>query len=168
MTLVLSILTVIPILEKKSLRILVWFSRSWGILAIKMISSAQRRILMTILVRVGMTQATFSSQSCNLSMYMPKRVWDKGQPYLTPILQLISFDHPSVFLNLTITLSYILIVGALNLRGTFISSNLFQRFFLGTMSNDFLKSTKQQKRLVLVLWNFSAMILKVTGWSTVE
>jgi hypothetical protein len=36
------------------------------------------------------------------------------------------------------------------------------------VSKAFLKSTKQQKRLVLVLWNSSAMILKVTRWSTVE
>src|ERR1700689_2057823 len=98
-------------------------------------------------------------------MYMPKRVGDKGQPCLTLILQLISFDQPSMFLNLEITFSYILIATTLNLRGNFISSNLFQRFFLGTMSKAFLKSTKQQKRLVLVLRNSSAMILKVTRWS---
>jgi hypothetical protein len=46
--------------------------------------------------------------------------------------------------------------------------NIFQRFFLGTMSKDFLKSTTQQKILVLVLWNSFAMILKVIRWSTVE
>jgi hypothetical protein len=123
---------------------------------------------MTIPVSVGLTQPFFSKHSSNLSMYMPKRVGDKGQPCLTPILQLISFDQPSMFLSLAITFSYILIAAALNSRDTFISSNLFQRFFLGTMSKAFLKSTKQQKRLVLVLWNSSAMIIKVTRWSTVE
>jgi hypothetical protein len=123
---------------------------------------------MTIPVRVGLIQPSFSKHSSNLSMYMPKRVGDKGQPCLTLILQLISFDQPSVFLNLAIMFSYILIAATLNSRGTFISSNLFQRFFLGTMSKDFIKSTKQQKRLVLVLQNSFAMILKVTRWSTIE
>jgi hypothetical protein len=123
---------------------------------------------MTIPVRVGSTQLIFSNQSSNLSMYMPKMVGDKGQLCLTSILQLISFDQRSVFLNLAIMFSYIRIAVALNLRGTFISSSLFQRFFLGTMSKSFLKSTKQQKRLVLVLRNSFAMILKVTRWSTVE
>jgi hypothetical protein len=147
MTLVLSILTVMPILKQKSLRILSWFSRSWGLLAIGMISLALRRRLMTILVRVGSTHLLFSKQSSNLSMYMPKRLGDKGQPCLTPILLLIYFNHPSVFLNLAIMFSYILIASALNSRSTFISSNLFLRFFLGTMSKDFLNSTKQQKSI---------------------
>jgi hypothetical protein len=56
----------------------------------------------------------FSKQSSNLSIYIPKRVGDKGQPCLTMIFQLISFDYPSMFLNLAITFSYILIVAALN------------------------------------------------------
>jgi len=122
---------------------------------------------MTIPVTVVLTQLASSKQSSNLSMYMPKRVGDKGQPCLTPILQLIYFNQPSVFLNLEITFSYSLIASSLNSKGTFISSNLFQRFFLGTMSNAFLNSTKQQKRLVLVLQNSSAMILKVTILPTI-
>jgi hypothetical protein len=36
------------------------------------------------------------------------------------------------------------------------------------MSKDFIKSTKQNKILVLVLQNSSAMILKVKIWSKVE
>jgi hypothetical protein len=168
MTLVLSVLKIIPILEKKSLRILSWFSRSWGLLSIRTISSTLIRILMTIPVRVVPTQPYFSNHSCNLSMYMPKRVGDKGHPCLNLILQLISFDHPSVFLNIAIMFSYILIATTLNLRGTFISSNLFQNFFLGTMSKYFLKLRKQQNKLVLVLRNSSGMILKVTIWSTIE
>ena len=123
---------------------------------------------MTILVRVGPIQPSFSKQSSNLSMYMPKRVGEKGQPCLTLIFHLISFDQHLVFLNLAITFSYILIATTLNSRGTFISSNLFQRFFPGTMSKVFLKSTKKQKRLVLVLRNSFSMILKVTRWSTIE
>ena len=122
---------------------------------------------MTIPVRVGPKQPSFSKQSSNLSMYMPKRVGDKGQPCFTPILELISFDQPSMF-YLTIMFPYILISTSLNSRDTFISSNLLQSFFLGTMSKDFLKSTKQQNILVLVLHNSFAMILKVTIWSTFE
>jgi hypothetical protein len=99
---------------------------------------------------------------------MSKRVGDKGQPCLTPILQLISFDHPSAFLNLEITFSYNLIVATLNLKGTFVSFNLSQSFFLGIVIKRFLKSTKHQKILVLVLWKSFVMILKVTIWSTVE
>jgi len=150
MTLILSVLTIIPILDQQSLRILSLFSISWGLLAIRTILSAYRRRFMTILARVGPTQPSFSKKSSNLSMYMPKRIGDKGQPCLIPILNLIYFDHPLVFLNLEIMFSYILIATSLNLRGTFISSNLFQRFFLETMSKVFLKSSKQQKRLILV------------------
>jgi len=123
---------------------------------------------MTIPLRLGPTQPTFSKHSSNLSAYMPKGVGDKGQPYLTPILQLISFDQPSLFLNLAITFSYILIATTLNSRGTFIYSILFKSFFQGTMTKDFLKSTKQQGRLVLVLRNSFEMMLTVTIWSTVE
>jgi hypothetical protein len=106
---------------------------------------------MTIQQDIGSTQPTSSKQPSNLSMYMPKKVGDKGQPCLTPILQLIYSDHPSVFLNLEITFSYNLIAVALNSKGTFSSSNLFQRLVLGTMSKYFLKSMKQQRRLVLLL-----------------
>jgi hypothetical protein len=88
-------------------------------------------------MRVGLTQPTSSKHSSNLSMYMPKRVGDRGQPYLTPILKLISFDQPLVFLNLAITFSYNLTTIALNLKGTFISSNIFQRLDLGIMSKIF-------------------------------
>src|ERR1700678_331614 len=100
---------------------------------------------MTIPMRIGFIQPVFSKKSFNMSMYMQKMVGDKGQPCLTSILQLISFDQPLVFLNLEIMFSYILIATTLNSRDTFISSNLFQRFFLGIMSKAFLKSMKQQK-----------------------
>jgi hypothetical protein len=92
--------------------------------------------------QVGPTQRASSKQSSNLSMYMPKRVGNKGQPYLNPILWLISSDHPSVFLNMEIMFSYKFITVVVNSKGTFSSSNLSQSFFLGTMSKYFLKSTK--------------------------
>jgi hypothetical protein len=101
-------------------------------------------------------------------MYIPKTVGGKGQPCLTPILQLISSNHPSVFLNMEIIFSYNLVATSLDLKDTFISSKLSQTFFLGTTSKVFLESTKQQQKMVLVLWNSSAIILKVTRWSTVE
>jgi hypothetical protein len=113
---------------------------------------------MIIPVRVESTQLASSKQSSNLSMYMPKMVEHKEQPCLTPILQLISFDQPSMFLNLTITFSYNLVVAVFNSKDTFISSNLSQRFFLIIASKAFLKSAKQQKKLVLVFHNSSAMI----------
>ena len=102
---------------------------------------------MTLPVKVGPTQLDFSKQSSNLSMYMPKRVGDKGQPCFTQILQLISFDQPLVFLNLAITISYILIATTLNSRGTFISSNLFQGIFPRNHVKNFSKVNKTTKKI---------------------
>ena len=78
-------------------------------------------------------------------------VGERGKPCLTLILHLIFFDHPSLVLNLIMKFSYNLIAAALNSKGTFSSSNVFHRLFLGTVSKAFLKSTKQQKRLDLSL-----------------
>ena len=66
------------------------------------------------------------------------------------------------------TFSYNLITTALNSKGTLSFSSLFHKLFLGTVSKDFLKSTKQQNRRDLLLWNSSAMILSVTRWSVVK
>src|ERR1700721_167525 len=99
---------------------------------------------------------------------MPNRVGERGKPCLTPMLHLISFDHPSLLFSLAITFSYNLIAAALNSRGTFSSSNLFQKLYLGTVSKAFLKSTKQQNKLDLSLRHSSAMILSVTRWYVVE
>ena len=99
---------------------------------------------------------------------MPNRVGERGQPCLTPILHLISFDHPSFLFNLAISFLYNLIAAALNSKGTFSSSNLFYTLFLGKASKAFLKSTKQQKRLDLSLRHYSTMILSVTRWSIVD
>ena len=84
------------------------------------------------------------------------------------MLHLISFNHPSFFLNLAMKFSYNLIATALNSKGTFSSYNMFHRLFLGTVSKAFLKSTKQQKRLDLSLRHSSTMILRVTRWYVVE
>ena len=99
---------------------------------------------------------------------MPKRVGERGKPCLTPILNLIFFYHPSLFSNLAMTLSYNIIVAAFNLKGTFSTTNLFHRLFLGTVSKSFLNSMKQQKRLDLSLRHSSTIILSVTRWSIVE
>jgi hypothetical protein len=99
---------------------------------------------------------------------MPKRIGDREQPCLTLILLLIYFNQPSLFLTLEITFSYNLTATTLNLKGTLSSSNLFHRLVLGTVSKDFLKSTKQQRRLILSLQHSSTMILKVTRYSIVK
>ena len=99
---------------------------------------------------------------------MPNKVGKRGKPCLNLLLHLISFNHPSLLLNLVMTFSYDLIAAALNLKGTFSSSNLFHRLFLGTVSKSFLKSTKQEKRLDLSLRHSSTIILSVTRWSIVE
>ena len=91
-----------------------------------------------------------------------------GKPCLTLILHFISFDHPSLLLNLEMTFSYNLIAAALNLKGTFSSYNLFHRLFLCTISKAFLKYTNKQKRLDLSLRHSSTMILSVRMWSVVE
>jgi len=101
-------------------------------------------------------------------MYMPKKVEDRGQTLLTPIFNLIYSDQPSMFLNLVITFSYNFIATILNSKVTFISSNLFQRLVLSTVSKYFLNSMKQYRRLVLLLRHSSVMILSVTRWFTVE
>ena len=99
---------------------------------------------------------------------MPNRVGERGKPCLTPILHLISFYHRLLLLNLEIKFSYNLIVAALNSKGTFSSSNLFHRLFLGIVSKSFLKSTKKQNILDLSLRQSTTMILSVTRWSGVE
>jgi hypothetical protein len=124
--------------------------------------------MITILVRVGSVQPTSSKQYYNLSMYMPKRVRDKGQPCLSPILQLISSYHPSVFLKLSMKFSYNLTTTSLSSEGVFLSSNLIQRLVLGTVSFVFLKSMKQQRRLGLLLQRSSIMIIIVTRWYAIE
>jgi len=108
--------------------------------------------------KVDSTQPASSKHPYDFPMYMPKRVGGMGQSYLNPIFQLISLNHPSVFLNLAISFSCNLIKVALNPKETFISSNLFQRLFHGTMSKVFLKSTKQHMRLVLLFWHSSTMM----------
>ena len=108
------------------------------------------------------------ASSKHLSSLSMKRVGESGHPCLTPILQLISFDHPYVLLNLAMSLSYILIATTLNSKGTFSSSNLFHKLFLGIVSKAFLKSTKQKKRLHLILWQSSTIILRVMRWYVVE
>ena len=75
---------------------------------------------------------------------------------------------PLIALKLAITFSYNLIAVSLSSKETFSSSNLFHRLFLGTVSKDFLNSTKQQKRLDLSLRNSSTMNLSVMRWSVVE
>ena len=99
---------------------------------------------------------------------MENRVGERGKPYLTPILHLIYFDHPSFLFNLEITFSYNLIATALSSKGTFSSSNLFHRLFLGTVLKAFLKPTKLKKGLDLSIWHSSTMILNVMRWSVVE
>ena len=134
--------------EKKSLKSISCLSRSDGHLVRRTISSAQKRWMMTILAKIVLAQPTSSKQT---SIKIPKRVGERGQPCLTSILHLIFFYHPSLVLNLVMTFSYNLIVMTLNSKGTFSSSNLFHRLFLGTVSKAFLKSTKQHKRLDLSL-----------------
>ena len=73
---------------------------------------------MTILDKVVLRKPP-SKQPSNLLMYMKKRVWDRVKPCLTPILHLISFDQPSLFLKLVIKLSYNLITTTLNSKRTF-------------------------------------------------
>src|ERR1700728_1960736 len=99
---------------------------------------------------------------------MPNRVGERGQPCLTLMLHLISFNHPSLLFSLAIRFSYNIIAVALNSRGTFSSSNLFQRLYLGTVSKAFIKSTKQQNKLDLSLLHSSALILSVTRSSVVK
>jgi hypothetical protein len=123
---------------------------------------------MTIPTRVVSTQLASSKQPANLLMYMSKRAGDKRQPCLTPRLQLIYFNQPSMFLNLAITFSYILISRTLNLKGTFSSSNPSQGLVLGIVSNNFLKSQKQHMKLLLLLQHFSTMIISITRWFTVK
>ena len=107
--------------------------------------------MMTIPTRIVPAQPASFKQPSSLSIEIPNRVGERGKPYLTPILHLISLDHPSLFLNLARTFSYNLIVAALNSKGTFNSSNLFHRLFLGTISKAFIKCMKQHKRLDLLL-----------------
>jgi hypothetical protein len=102
---------------------------------------------MTIPVRVGPTQPAFSKQSSNLSMYMPKRVGDKGQPCLTLILQLISFDQPSVFLNLAIMFSYILIATSLKLERHFYLFQPIPKVFPRNHVKIFSKVNKATKKI---------------------
>ena len=98
---------------------------------------------MAILANDMPTQQASFKQPSSLSMQIPKREREMGKPCLTPILQLMSFDQPLMFLNLAITFSYIFITTTLNLKGTIDSSNLFHKLFLGIVSKAFLKSTKQ-------------------------
>ena len=58
---------------------------------------------MTNPTNVMPTQPASSIYSTNLSIYFPKIVGYRGQPCLTPMLQLISSHQPSLFLNLLIT-----------------------------------------------------------------
>ena len=81
-------------------------------------------------------------------MYMQKKVAERGHPCLTPILQLICFDHRLVFLNLEITFSYNLIAVYLNLKGTFVSSNLLQKKNIGFIIMAFMRNDPKYNEVV--------------------
>ena len=106
---------------------------------------------MTIRVRGIQAKHTSSKQPSNLSIYMPKRAGDWGQPLLTPILKSIYFDETSVFLILEVRFSYNLMAISLNSKGTFGSSNIFQCLVFDTLSNALLKSMKKHKIFILLL-----------------
>jgi hypothetical protein len=130
--------------------------------------SIPRGLMPIIPTKIGLTQSAFSKQPFNLLMYTLKRVWGRGKPFLSPILLLISFNQCLVFLNLAIPFSYKLITIAPKLKGTFSSSNLFQRLAPGVVSKYFIQSMKQHKRLFLLMFHSSIMILSVTMSSTIE
>lgn len=123
--------------------------------------------MMIILVGVGSTQPTSSQHYSKLSMYMPKRVGNKGQPFLTPILQLIYSNQPLMILNSAIEFSYNLVTTTFNSRRTSISSNLFQRF-VGNNVKSFFEVHKAKKEVDFTMRHFFVMILRVTRWSTIE
>jgi len=75
---------------------------------------------MNIATSVCITQLASSKQPSNLSMYMPNRVGNKGQQFLTPLLQLISSNQHLVVLNLEINFSHNLITIAFNSKGIFL------------------------------------------------
>ena len=64
-------------------------------------------------------------------------------------ITIISSEHPLVLVNLAIKFSYNFIAATLNSKVALLSFSLSQRLVLGTMSNGFLKSTTQHRRLVL-------------------
>ena len=82
-----------------------------------------------------------------------------GQPCLTPILQLSPSYLPSKFLDLTITLSYNRITTTFNSKGTFSSSNIFQRLLLAIVSNSFRKSTVITQTDILLLYCWVIVIV---------
>ena len=102
--------------------------------------------MITVPAKIVLVQPASSKHFSSLPVQMPKSVGERGQPCLTPILQFIYGVHPSLFLNLEMTILYNLIATTLNSKGTLSSSSLFHRLFLGTISKAFLKSTKQQNR----------------------
>lgn len=69
----------------------------------------------TIPTKIILARNASSKHDSNLSIEMPKRVGDKEQLCLTPIL--ISSNQPLLFLNSTITFSYNLIVASLVSKG---------------------------------------------------
>jgi len=90
--------------------------------------------MMIVLSRVRLTQPTSSKQPSNLLMYIPKWVMDMRLPFLTTILQSITFYQCSTFINLAIMFSYNLIATTINLKWTFNSFNIFQRLVEDTLS----------------------------------
>ena len=123
---------------------------------------------MTIPNNIMLVKPSSNKQPSNLWMYIPETIRERGKPCSTPILQLIYQYQPSVFLNLGMIFLYKLIATTIDSKGTFTSTNLFHKLILGFVSKSYLKTTKQQKGLDLLLWHSSAMILSVTRWSVVE
>ena len=52
--------------------------------------------------KLGALAPTDSRHSSSLSMYMPKRVGDRGHPFLTPIFHLMYLYHPLLVLSLAV------------------------------------------------------------------
>lgn len=69
---------------------------------------------MMIPLSMGIAYPTYSKEPSSLSMSISKRVMDKRNPFLTLILQLIYYDHPSVILSLAITFSLNIFTTTLN------------------------------------------------------
>ena len=54
--------------------------------------------MVTIPSKVVLAHTASSKNHSRLSIYMPKKVGERGNPCLTPILQVIYFDNPLVLL----------------------------------------------------------------------
>ena len=56
----------------------------------------------------------------------------------------------------------------INSKRDFSYSNLFEGLLLGIGSNDFIKSTKEQKILIFLMQHSLGMILRVRRWPIVQ